>query len=227
MPKAPAPNPFAKAKSKASDEPKATTKKKDQNIVVLPEGEASEALKDLKKAKATEKQAKADATIAINVAQPVAMEKFWAAFAAADEKPETMKFQSHDKKALVTFVVQDRGGVKDVSDEQRETLEAVLGVEKTESILEETETYSFDSEIMNVEGVMDVLGPAVGKATEKLVKDGVLTEEQAAGLLQYSQRTVVKKGTLNKLSKLCDGDPQTMEQAAQALGSNVTAYLKA
>jgi len=213
-------NPFAAAVAKSST-PKPTNGKKVQNIVQVEDEEVATAIDEFVEASDREKQAKADKEIAKGVAAPFCRGEFVRQFAEAGRKPNTIKFRTPTGNT-VTLVIQDRGERYNVSDEQYETIKAIIGEEGLKQILLSDMTFSFNNDILNKDGVMDALGAKIGE----LVQDGVITETEAGSLLEATPRTTIRKGTLDDLSKLCNGDPDQMEALLDALGSHCSSYIK-
>lgn len=216
-------NPFAAAASKASKPATKGGKKKNDNIVQVEDQEVADAIDEFVEANSRKKQAEADQEVAKSVAVPYCRSEFLKQFAEQGRKPDNSpKFRTPEGNT-VTFVTQDRGERYNVSDEQMETLQALLGEEKIEQIIIRDMTFKFNNDILNKDGVMDALGAKIGE----LVADGVITENEAGALLQADPRTTVRKGALDDLARLCDNDPDQMESVMAALGSHVSNYIKA
>ncbi len=215
-------NPFAAAKTTPAKESK---KKKNENIVTLPKGEVSEALDEFVAASAKEKEAKADKKVASGVVLPDVLTRFLEDFASTGEMPDTTKFRSHSGKQ-VTLIVQDRGELYSLSEEQQEGLVQLIGEKKANQMILTTTTFKFNSGLIAKDGVMDVLGHHLTEAIKELVENGKITDEEAADLLEADELTTIRKGSLKKLAALCDEDSDTMENVLDVLGSQTTSYIK-
>ena len=215
-------NPFAAAQTTT---PKETKKKGKGEIIEVTDDLISESIDEFVEASKKEKEAKADKKVASGVVLPTALEKFIGQFCTEGRQPETMKFRSKEGNQI-TLVVQDRGELYGVSDEQYDTLVSVIGENSTNKIVLETTVFKFNPQIVAKEGVMDVLGPAIGEALQKLVNDGAITDEEAGGLLTADSLRTIRKGTVADLSKVAGGDEDTMSNLIDALGSHVTTYVK-
>lgn len=199
--------------------PASTTKSDD--IVVTPEDEAvRKAVDAFEDAKKRAKQAKGDITTTKGVVEPFARDVWLKEFANTGKYPETFWVQG--TKTKVQHIVQDRSGVNDVTDESLALLKTLLGEQRAESIIEESTVYAINNAILNMPGVMEHLDAAI----QDLETKGILTVAQRDALLEATPRRVVKEGSLQLLARLCDNDPERMAMVADALGSNMTTYIK-
>lgn len=214
-------NAFSKAAKKASSNG-VSNGKKEKPIIRVDDEEVSGAINDFVDAHERLKTAEADKGMASGVILPHCEDVFFSKFAEDERKPDTMRFRSLEDKS-VTLVAQDRGERYDVSEEQKSTLRTLLGKKTLKDVIFETTIFSFNTDILEKDGVMDVLG----KAVEDLVKSGTLTQDEADSLLVAECKTRVRKGVLESLGRLCGNDPDLMKQVKDALGSHMSIYIKA
>ena len=147
-------------------------------------------------------------------------------YADAGVPPETPLTLQNEDGDSVTFVVQDRSGQYKIAKDQMEALDSLLGADAVQDLVHTKVDFGLSSVILSVPGVQEVLGKAIEKAMTKLVTDGVLTAEQAGGLLTVDQKTALKPQTLDRLATICGRDTVKMERFLDIVGSNVTRYPK-
>ena len=175
-------NAFTAAAASAGTAPKTSAKKSDGLVVVVGEVvdgqlagdlvEVAEAIDEFVAADGREKVAKAEKGMAKSTALPHCLTEFLETFAKAGRAPEkSIKFRTPEikdedgkvikKASQVTLVIQDRGEQYVVSDEQMETLIALVGEETTDKIVKHDMTFKFNNEILNKDGIMLALGAKI------------------------------------------------------------------
>jgi len=192
-----APNPFAAAAANAGAAPKTAAKKSDglnylvgtvvDGKIAGDDEEVALAIDEFVAADGREKTAKAEKGIAKSTALPHCLEAFLDVFSKDGRQPDkSIKFRTPEikdedgkvvkKSCQVTLVVQDRGEQYVVSDEQMQTLTALVGEETTAEIVKHDMTFSFNNDILNEDGVMPALGAKIqslvtGDLAAKALKD--------------------------------------------------------
>jgi hypothetical protein len=216
-------NAFQRAAAKAA--PIASPKKNEREVIVVDDPAIADAIDGFVRSKGQMKDAEGEMKAASATALPWVKAHFIGVYAQTGKVPETMNFRGKDEQ--VQFIVQDRsGGSYQVSDEMMESLRGVIG-KKADDIVTEYQDFAFNTEILNIPGVMDVLGKAIDDlAKPRGGKDPVLTEAQRDALLTPRRHRVIRKDILSDVSSLCQGDKDQMEMLVAALGSNVTMYIK-
>ena len=190
-------NAFATAAANAGTAPKTTGKKSDGLVVVVGEvidgklggadQEVAEAIDEFVSADGREKTAKAEKGMAKSTALPHCLTNFLETFAKAGRCPEkSIKFRTPEikdgegkvikKASQVTLVIQDRGEQYVVSDEQMQTLIALVGEETTDEIVKHDMTFEFNNDVLNKDGIMPALGAKIqslvtGDLAAKALKD--------------------------------------------------------
>ncbi|MFW6121022.1 MAG: hypothetical protein ACOC80_09025 [Petrotogales bacterium] len=207
-------NPFAKSKKKSTKKTK-----KDEVIIKVPK-DLEEDFHDWMQAKAEEKEAKARKTIASGELKPFAIKEYSKIFAKQGSMPGSIKIGSDGKSA--TFVVQNKCGNYELSEEQEEMLRNLLGDDVVDEAIDDKTTYSFNSEILEKDGVMDFLVRAINK----LVEADILTEEEAEEIVEVNEKHTLKKTTMTMLAQYCDSDQEKIEEAMIALDKHCNSYLK-
>lgn len=208
-------NRFAKAASTATVAPK----KGDGEIIIPSDPAIRKAIDDFVIAKEAIKTGESDKQVAGGVALPWIKREYLKVFATNGFKPDKFKVKGDQEEVLL--LSQERSQYN-ITDEQLETLKAILGEKKAEQILVESTDFAFDSTILNKEGVIDILSAAIDRA----VTEGKLTNEEGDKLLVSKPRRTIKVGTVDRLPIICDNDVDVMEQVADALGSTLTMYLR-
>ena len=222
-------NPFAIAEKK---EPAKPAKAAKGNILALPIlwetntqtmttecRRVHDALATFVKAKADIDTAKGKSDMAVGLVKPVVLKMYSQLWAKGQAIPETPISVSNEAGVTATYVVQDRTGTILFSEQQQIALAEIIGQEAVNNHLKTDKTYSFNSETLAQEGVMEKVGKAIMSCG--------LTEEQAAAIFECKTETKLKDGFVPKLSELCKHDPVAVENAIEALGTCLTIYLQA
>lgn len=219
-------NPFAKAAAGAA-KPGSPKSAKQKDIITFSDAELSEAVDQFILYHKQEKQAESMKQAAQAKFKPQVIREYCAKFADASVKPDSLKVAGKSDETVL-FIVQDRGGdeSKFISDEQFELMVNLIGEDKVAQVVNQYLKFTFDPEILQIPGVEDAIGAAVGGVIAKLVEDNVLTTAQSESLLQAKNVRSVKKGTLAKLAAVCDCNVDLMLQVFDALGTSVSAYFK-
>ncbi len=140
----------------------------------------------------------------------------------------------------VTFVIQDRTSSTGLSDAQIEGLQNLIGIDATNELVLERDTYGFDPKVMaDIAGeipvgadadtiaalpkVQDVVFEIV---SEVLQNDDRLTPEQKEALISCKTKKVLREGTLNRIVEFTGQDPQRVSLFYDILGSAVPRYFK-
>lgn len=216
------------AKAAAKSKPAATTTSKGVTFHAGdPEGEqVAKSVHELVRLSADAKAIDAKMGVHKTNVKKFAEAEYLKTFAATQVSPDTpLKVQNNDGES-VTFVVQDRCGQYKVKEEQGAALNALLGADAAAELLYEETSFKLNRDVLAVKGVMPVLEKALESAMKKLVKDKVLTGEQADCLLDVDVKTSFKPGTLGRLAMICGANVTKMEQFLKAMGSSCTRYIK-
>ncbi len=177
------------------------------------------AIDALEKAKKDEKKAQGDKKTAKAVAEPWVRRLWFKIFCDSGRFPDTFIVKGTTSELM--WIAQNRAGVNDVSNEQLELLKNLLGEKRAEQAISEFTEFSLSNEILNLDGVADALSKAIEK-----IPNNILNAEQKEALLVGKARRILKDNIIDDLAQLTSNDPEQMEQVADALGSNLTMYLK-
>ena len=211
-------NIFAKAASAAKVEPQG---KKDDAIIVTPDDDSvRQAIDDLAEAKGRKKEAETDEKAAQQVASAWCRQKWISMFAEKGTKPDNFKVKG--VKTVGHYLIQSRCGNYNVTDEQFTAIKAVVGDETAEQLVSETTKYAINEDILNKEGVAN----AISTALEGLVKKGILKADELERLIEAKPKRVFKDNVAEQVATLCGNDKEKMTLFIDALGSNITAYVK-
>lgn len=219
---------FSKATAKAVREDKPSRAKKATTWVVGdPEkDQVAKAIHELVELSAQEKAIKAKKSMASKIVLKHANTNYIHDFCDLGVPPDTpMIVQNHDGEK-VTYVVQDRTGQYAVKEEQREILEDVLGEDAVDDLLYEETKIGFDRSILALPGVTEAVEKALERTITKLVKDEVLTEEQADALVVADHKVSFKPGTLDRAALIAGRDTARLSALLDAMGSSVTRYIR-
>lgn len=222
-------NPFAAAEK---SEPAKKAAKPKGNILALPIlwetntqtmttecKRVHEALANFVKAKAEISVSNGKAEMAIGIVKPVVLKMYSELWAKGQAIPETPISVTNEAGVTCTYVVQDRTGTIRFAENQQVALAGIIGQEAVSQNLNTEKAYSFNSEVLAQEGVMEKVGKAIMNCG--------LTSEQAASIFKCETVTKLKDNFVPKLSELCKHDPKKLEDAIEALGTCLTIYLKA
>lgn len=210
-------NLFQKAAAKASVE--AATPKADIPAITPDDPKVMQAIDQFNEAKRTIKEAESKKKTAKAVADGWAKTYFLKLFASTGRKPET--FWVAGAKTRAQFIAQDRAGVNDFGNENYELLKTLVGEKRAEAMVLEFTQFSLNDEILNMPGVVDKLSAAI-----ESIPDDILSPAQKEALLVPAARRLIRDGVIDDLPKICDGDAEKMALVVDALGSNLTVYLK-
>lgn len=203
----------------AKVEDKKESSKKKAEVIKL-EGQNADLLDEFCETKGKIKKYEAENEAINSSLLPIVQGIFFDKYEKEDKYPGSLSIAGH--KEVASFVVQDKAKQYNAKEETVESLKSLLGEEKANELLEEEVEYSFNKKILNKDGVME----AISGAITKLVEEDAISEDDAADLLIQKKQTKVKKGTVQKLDKICKGDRSLMEQVFHALGSTVVSYLR-
>lgn len=241
-------NVFDKAKPKPQNK-KST--KKDDNIIIVDNDEVSDAIDDFIRSQAIAKEANADATVAKGVIEPYALENYVKMMYDKGSKPSTIKFKTPDREDeegnvtdggnIVSHIIQDRGP-KVINEDQEASLRAIMG-DNIDNYISEEDTYSFNTDILYKDGVADAIGAAISRSLKKLVKDGIVTQDEADSVISVESTRVLSKGLVDDLLKVAkiayeagDNGEDTEEDSAENIkqimcdiadiSTSITKYVK-
>jgi hypothetical protein len=136
--------------------------------------------------------------------------------------------------AMVVYTLQDKCGSHDFDAEALEELGVLVGEKTLKAWLSDRSIYSFDPTVMAKEItqggrkrlVATVLGERLQKLMRELIKDSVLTAEEAKRLLVFRRARSFRRGFLAELPRLCGKSAQTLSQVMAALGKAIPRGLK-
>lgn len=219
---------FAAAKERvAASETGSKTKRTTTWVVGDPAGDAvGKAVHELVELSAQEKAIAAKKKLFATVVAKHAATHYVQDFCSLGVQPETPMVVQNTDGEKVTYVVQDRGGQYNVKPEQQDALQQLLGADLAESLLYTETSFGFDRTVFSVPGVSAAIEKALEAAVKKLVKDEVLTAEQADQLIQAETKTSFKPGTLDRAAEYCGRDTTKLAQFLDAMGSSCTRYIK-
>lgn len=218
---------FAAAKSKVVEAVGAKAKRATTWVVGDPQGDqVGRAIHELMELNAQEKAIAAKKKLHATVVAKYASTSFVQDFCALGVMPETPMVVVNADGEKVTYVVQDRGGQYNVRPEQQDALKQLLGEDLANSMLYTETSFGFDRTVFALPGVAEAIEKALEGAVKKLVKDEVLTGEQADSLISAESKTSFKPGTLDRAAEFCGRDTTKLGQFLDAMGSSCTRYIK-
>jgi hypothetical protein len=219
---------FTKAAAKKESAKASSPKKKSTTWRVGdPEGDAvAKAVHLLVDLEAQSKALEAKMSLQKTVVWNHANRQFIADYCEIGAPPETpMKVVNSDGEE-VTFVVQDRSGQYGLKEEQIDQLGQLLGEDKAQEILYTETSFGFNRDVLAHPGVQDVVEKALEAAVKKLIKDGVLDEDQAEAMIEAKQKTTFRPGTYQQLASIAGRDTGKMKDFLDIAGSSVCRYVK-
>jgi len=218
---------FAAAKSKVAETVGAKVKKATAWVVGDPSGDVvGKAIHELMELNAREKEIAAKKKLFTTVVAKHAATNFVQDFCALGVMPDTPMTVVNTDGEKVTYVVQDRGGQYNVKPEQQDALKQLLGEDLANSMLYTETSFGFDRTVFALPGVSEAIEKALEGAVKKMVKDEVLTGEQADSLISAESKTSFKPGTLERAAEYCGRDTTKLAQFLEAMGSSCTRYIK-
>lgn len=219
---------FNKAAEKSAAATKSSKPKKNTTWVVGdPEGDAvGKAVHELVELTAQEKALAAKKKLQATIVLKHAKTNHVADFCELGVPPDTpMQVQNTDGEK-VTFIVQDRGGQYNVKPEQQEALAQLLGNDAAQALLYTETSLGFDRTILGIPGVAEAVEASLERVIKKLVKEEVLTAEQADEMITAKQKTSFKPGTLDRAATIVGQDTTKLAAFLDAMGSSCTRYIK-
>lgn len=219
---------FAAAKERVASETTGTkTKRTTTWVVGDPAGDSvGKAVHELVELSAQEKAIAAKKKLFATVVAKHAATHYVQDFCSLGVQPETPMVVQNTDGEKVTYVVQDRGGQYNVKPEQQDALQQLLGADLASSLLFQETTFGFDRTVFALPGVAAAIEKALEVAVKKLVKDEVITAEQADALIEAETKTSFKPGTLDRAAEYCGRDTTKLQQFLDAMGSSCTRYIK-
>lgn len=219
---------FAKAAAKTEATKKASKPKKNTTwLVGDPKGDAvGQAVHTLVELDAQEKAIKAKMGVAKTVVLTHAKESHVRDFCSLGVPPDTPMLVQNSDGEKVTFVVQDRSGQYSPKQENLDAMAALLGDGAADELTYTETSIGFDRTMLAIPGVSDAIEKALERVITKLVKDEVLTADQAGELIVVNQKTSFKPGTLERAAQIVGNDTTKMSQFLDAMGSCCVRYVK-
>ena len=222
---------FAKAAAKKQSATKSAKKPKKQTLWAVggndETAKVAESVHEMALLTAKKKTIDAQMKVHKAVILPFAESRFFNSYADTGVFPETpMKVQTSNGEAC-TLVVQDRSAQYGVKADQEEALEELLGADAVDDLLYEETRIAFDRDVLAIEGVSEIVEAALERAISKLMREEVLTEEQAGALIDPIVKKTFKPGTLQRLPLICGRNTSKMEEFVDVMGSSCVKYVKA
>lgn len=233
---------FAKAKGKTAAAP---TKGRQKETVwaispVISDTPTREqlntAVSELIRLQAERKQLETEESIHKGALRSFAEERYVDHLATVGVEPESPLKIINDKMQSVTFVVQDRGHLCKVTDEQIAALADLLGEDAVNDLLHEGGEFKFDTGVMGMTAppapdgaprtVQDVVAEALTDMLADLAESGKLTPEQADSLISFSAERRFKPKVLSYAVSVCGRNRGKLAQFLDVLGPAVTRYVK-
>ena len=153
-----------------------------------------------------------------------ARSSFFSSYADMGVFPETPMLVQNEKGQKCTFVVQDRSAQYQCKQEQLETLIQILGEDAARGMVAEETTFAFQRSAMMNEATQAVIEKHLSAAIAELTEAGAI--EGFEDVLDVSQKSAFKPGTLQRLSVICGNDTVKMKQVMDAMGSSAVNYIK-
>lgn len=153
-----------------------------------------------------------------------AKSRFCETVASTGVLPDTpMKIQNFDGEA-VTFVVQERHQYP-VKDESIDALTQLLGEDGMEDLVYDETTFSFNRDLLAMEGVMSILSKHLERAVKELVKSETLDQEVAENLLDVNVKRSFRPGVLQRLGMIAGKNAVKIRQICESMGSACVQYI--
>lgn len=220
---------FAKAAKKSVDEKKSAKPSKNTTWVVGGTDESNAvaaAVKTLCELSAQEKALKAKKNLAATIVLKTAKTNHVRDFCELGVSPDTpMKVQNNDGNS-VTFIVQDRSGQYEAKPEQLAVMGQLLGEDAVEDLTYTDVSLGLNGAVLSIPGVSEVVEKALERVVMKLVKEKLLTGDQADELITAKSKTAFKPGTLERAAMLCGRDTVKMGAFLDAMATSCTRYIK-
>lgn len=217
---------FAKVSAKKAD----AAKSKAKGVAWLagdPSGDAvAKSVKELVRLDAESKAIEARMAIHKNAVRKFAEERYLRDYAEQGSSPDTPMTVQNSDGEKVTYVVQDRSGQYNVSDAQVDALGQLVGPDAVANLLYEERRFGFNREILALPGVSEAVEVALEGVISRLLESGVLSQEQSECLVEASQKTAFKPGTLDRLGLIVGRDVNRLRQFLEVMGSSATRYVK-
>ncbi len=147
--------------------------------------------------------------------------------AAHDTMPEPAMKVVADTGASITFVAQDRSASAKVDDEQLAQIAEIVGEDAAGRMVAEVTDFALNADMLEDERISAAVNDALEAAVEKIVADGVCSQEAAEELVIAETRRRFKHGLLDRLTEFTGKDVSRIEAVLDAMGSSVTRYVKA
>jgi hypothetical protein len=210
------------AKVAANAQATSSKSKKDDDLVLENAPDHIKAKVDLFVTKKKEAKAAGDEAKKIN--DQILNEWLWPEYVGMFIKdrvqPEHVKIKGVN--TTVGLIVQDRSGNYNVKDDQLDIMIGILGEKRAKSLVHDWTDYSFNNELLNKPGVIEILE----KAMKEMVETKVLTQDEVDKLLVGEYRRTFKPGVLARLPELSEGDQEQALTVIDGLKTNVVKYLQ-
>jgi hypothetical protein len=215
---------FAKATAKKKED---GPKQKKQTVWAVGDGESakiSTSIHELVMLKAQEKAIKAKMGIHAKFVLNHAKSKFCESIANTGVLPDTpMKIQNQDGES-VTFVVQERHQYP-VKDESVDALTQLLGEDGVRDLIYDETTFSFNRDVLALDGVMPILSKHLERAVKELVKSETLSDDVAESLLDVEVKRSFRPGIIQRLGMIAGRNAVKIRQICESLGSTCVQYI--
>ena len=219
---------FTKAKEANSAKQSSSVKKpKKSTTWIVGDGESqskvSKAVGELRKLNAEKKAVDAKMEVFKTVCKTYAREQFFSTYADNGVYPETpMKVQNSEGES-VTYVVQDRSTQYPAKPEQVEMLQRILGEDGASEMVGTETTFAFQRSAMMNPELMPILERHLEAAIAEASESGLI--EGFEDVLEVTERTAFKPGTLQRLAMICGSDSVKMRQVMDAMSSAAPNYI--
>jgi hypothetical protein len=216
---------FAKAKETGKAVVSTGTTKSTTWAVGDPVGdEVGKAVHELVAINYQEKALAAKKRLFMTTVETYAQRKLVSAIAAAGVLPETPMKVTNAEGDSVTYVLADRSGQYNVKEEQKLVLNELLGADATQELLYEETSFSFNRDVMMKPGVSEAIEKALIKEIARLVKTGLLSEEDQ--LVDAKVKESFKPGTVARTGIICGSDSEKINSFLEAMGSSCCRFVK-
>lgn len=164
------------------------------------------------------KTAEGKLNTAKGVAMPVALKLLIKKWVAGGMLPGTPMKVQNDKGEEVTLVFQDRSANAAISDEQLEQFEDLIGADAAAEIVEDSQVFTLNSEVLEEDGAMAALS--------KAIHESGLSPDQIERLLVAKNIRRLKPNLVNEFTQKFGKDESKVTAALEIAGSAFVKYLK-
>ncbi len=211
--------------SKAVDQaPNAEPRKKETRWVLSADHPLNQAVADVHRHHLEEKTAKGKLDVVKSALKQLGDERLLQHVADAGELPPTPIVIQNADGQTVSYVMKKMPA--EVKADQLELLGALIGEEQAACLLRQKAQFKLNQEILAIAGVKSVVERYLENAIRKLVKDQVLTLDQANKLVEAEKHLVFELNTLDAMPKICGNDPGKLRGFIAAMGPSLTRYVQ-